>query len=169
MLTLAAILVFFTDIWSPFISQINRHTEQLINISTSFDNYLLEKLHLKFGKSILGVHAKANNGAVRGELGRMPIIIFFLKSAIKYWVRLQTWWYWENVDLALDTKCCWLRSIQSIYKTRIKRETWKKWGGNKQTTTYILQYSHKYIWHLGNNLNLKRTCYYLKIISNEKN
>ena len=103
-----------SNIWGPFISQINKHTEQLTNISTSFNNYIFEKLHLKFCKIILGVYAKASNDAVRGELGRRPIIFFILKSAMKYWVRLQTIddkntqlykTIRENVDLALHYKC----------------------------------------------------------------
>ena len=63
------------------------------------------------------------------------IIFFILKSAMKYWVRLQTIHdkstllyktFRENIDLALHNKYCWLSNIQRIYNTTIKQETWTK-------------------------------------------
>ena len=108
-------------------------------IPTAFDNYIFEKLHLKLCKSILGVHSKANNTAVRGELGRHPLIFFVLKSAIKYWVRLQTLenkdsllnkTFKENEDLVASRKKCWLINVQSIYQNTIKQDNWNKIDGN---------------------------------------
>ena len=61
-----------------------------------------------------------------------------MKSAMKYWVRLQTMHdkntllyktFRENIDLALHNKYCWLSNIQRIYNTTIKQETWKKMKG----------------------------------------
>jgi hypothetical protein len=36
---------------------------------------VIEKLHLKFCKRVLGVHSKASNAAVYAELGRAPLIV----------------------------------------------------------------------------------------------
>ena len=53
-----------------------------------FDESCFEKTELKFTKSILSVHRKASNAAVRGELGRYPIIIHIIKQVIKNWFRI---------------------------------------------------------------------------------
>ena len=96
------------------------NTEELTNISTSFDNYLFEKIHLIFCTPILGVHAKSINAAARREVGRRPIIFFILISAMKYWARLQKnhdkntllcKTFRANVDLALHNNCRWLGNI----------------------------------------------------------
>ena len=47
-----------------------------------------EKVHLSFLKYVLGVHKKATNIAVRGELGAFPIGIKALHSSYKYYERL---------------------------------------------------------------------------------
>ena len=43
-----------------------------------------EKLHLKFNRIILGVHKKASNLAVYGELGRYPLFINEIIQSLKY-------------------------------------------------------------------------------------
>ena len=55
-----------------------------------FDNSALTKsmiegLHTKFLKMILGVHQEATNWAVWSETGRLPIIINIFASIIKYY------------------------------------------------------------------------------------
>ena len=47
-----------------------------------------EKFQLKFCKSILGVHTRAHNGAVMGELGRLPLFINIIKSSLKYTIHM---------------------------------------------------------------------------------
>ena len=49
---------------------------------------LLETLHLRFLKMILGVHGKTCNSMVYGELGRFPVEIYIKKRAIGFWARL---------------------------------------------------------------------------------
>ena len=44
----------------------------------------IEKLHLKFCKSILGVHSKATNLAVYSELGRYPLFVDRIVVSMKY-------------------------------------------------------------------------------------
>ena len=42
----------------------------------------IEKPHVKFCKRILGVHAKATNITVNGELGKTPLIIQIAKLVV---------------------------------------------------------------------------------------
>ena len=48
---------------------------------------MLEKLHLKFCKTILGVRQSTCNAAVYGELGRYPLYINRYLRIIKYWFK----------------------------------------------------------------------------------
>ena len=52
------------------------------------DVSILEKLHLKYLKMILGVHTKTCNSMVYGELGRLPLDIVIKKRAIGFWARI---------------------------------------------------------------------------------
>ncbi len=55
----------------------------------------IDKLHIKFCKNILGVHSKSTNLAVIAELGRYPMIIQISTLVIKYWLRINSSMY-EN-------------------------------------------------------------------------
>ena len=44
-----------------------------------------EQLHLRYLKICLGVHSKATNSAVKGEVGRFLLILHIAKSMLKYW------------------------------------------------------------------------------------
>ena len=48
----------------------------------------VETFHLKFCKGLLGVHPNAINVAVMGELGRLPIFLSIIKSALKYLIHV---------------------------------------------------------------------------------
>ena len=48
----------------------------------------VEIFQIKFCKNVLGVHSKAHNGAVMGELGRLPLFLNIMKSVLKYIVHL---------------------------------------------------------------------------------
>ena len=50
--------------------------------------HALRRLILKFSKTILGVHRMASNAAVKGELGRYPMIIYIIKQILKNWFRI---------------------------------------------------------------------------------
>jgi hypothetical protein len=60
---------------------------------TSFDQiyskYPAERLHLKFCKSILGVHSKTTNIAVLSELDRFPLSFNIIKAMQKFYYRLE--------------------------------------------------------------------------------
>ena len=64
---------------------------QLCNFDTFMKNLFDDKmaheiLQLKSGKIILGVHKKAENVAVRGELGLLPINIELYFKFIRYYL-----------------------------------------------------------------------------------
>ena len=44
-----------------------------------------ETVHTRFCKGALGVHRKATNIAVMGELGRLPLSISVIKAMLKFW------------------------------------------------------------------------------------
>ena len=48
----------------------------------------VENFQIKLCKSVLGVHPKAHNGAMMGELGRLPLFLNIMKSVLKYIVHL---------------------------------------------------------------------------------
>ena len=58
------------------------------NFTKLCDKISGEALHVKVCKLILGVHRKASNHAVRGELGSYPLLLFMLCLSLKYWFKL---------------------------------------------------------------------------------
>ena len=54
----------------------------------TWDNSLVEKVHLKFCKRYLEVNIKASNLACRAELGRYPLLIAINQKIMKYFVYL---------------------------------------------------------------------------------
>ena len=80
------ILTYNSEIWGSFMN-----SNQLRNFDTFIKNLFDDKmpheiLQLKSGKIILGVHKKAANVAVRGELGLLPINIEIYLKMIKYYL-----------------------------------------------------------------------------------
>ena len=53
------------------------------------DNTTKEKVHVKFGKFILGVNKRTVNLAVKGELGRFPVSFSCIIQGFKYRYHLQ--------------------------------------------------------------------------------
>jgi hypothetical protein len=49
----------------------------------------IEKIHIKFCKSLLGVKAQTPNYAVYGELGRFPLYLVGKERAIKFWLKIK--------------------------------------------------------------------------------
>ena len=68
------IICYGCEVLSPFLLK-GLNIGNFINIC---DKVSGEKLHIKLYKLILGVHRKASNHAVRGELGSYPLLLFML-------------------------------------------------------------------------------------------
>ena len=78
------IISYGSEIWAPYLCK-NINDTNFVNIC---DKPPGENVHIKFCKTVLGVHKKATNNAVRGELGSYPILISMIALAIKYWWKL---------------------------------------------------------------------------------
>ena len=69
-------------------------SESVIDILSFVDKTSIEKVHLRFCKSTLGVKRTCTNLVVREELGRVPIETFIKTQSIMYLLRLNT----ENIN-----------------------------------------------------------------------
>ena len=78
------ILTYGCEIWAPYLLK-GLKDENFIDIC---DKPSSENIHVKVCKLILGVHRKATNNAVRGELGSYPLLISMLTLSFKYWWKL---------------------------------------------------------------------------------
>ena len=76
------IILYNSEIWGAYLFR----NKQILceNNEFQFDlKNILEDLHIKFMKVVLGVHSKACNLAVRYELGRLPLHIKIFSSVLK--------------------------------------------------------------------------------------
>ena len=81
------ILLFNCEIWGCFLKSFGSKYNKFV--SKIFDERIIpETMHNKVCKMALGVHSKASNLAVKGELGRFPLHIIIYKRIFKYFMRL---------------------------------------------------------------------------------
>ena len=122
------ICTYACEVWGPFI----KTKDQVFSIECDkyelFDKHCFDKLELKFCKSILGVHRKSSNTAVRGELGRYPTIIFVLKQGLKNWFRIASYkqkqsilydTYLCNLEITNAKKPCWWSNIKGFFRNAL--------------------------------------------------
>ena len=76
------IALYGSEIWGPGKLSASLQNKQMLN--KSFSKMSCEKVNLSFCRSILGVHKKAQNSAVLGELGRYPLGLDVAANAILY-------------------------------------------------------------------------------------
>ena len=76
---------------------------------------VVEKLHLKFCKWVLGVHSKASNAAVYAELGRTPLIVQVSTLVIKYWLRITNPIYKDSLVGKAASLCVQLNSLEVVF------------------------------------------------------
>ena len=88
--TIKPILLYGSEIWGSFNTQTAKFkNDRQITLDHIFNNLMCEKLRIKFGKFILGVHRKTTNQAVLSQIGRFPIYFGIIKSMLNYWQRLE--------------------------------------------------------------------------------
>ena len=87
--TIKPLLLYSSEIWGYFNPFSRKSTSSGGSVDKIYSNQLCDKLHIKFCKSILGVHKSATNVAVLSELGRFPLHFDILKSMLSYWYRLE--------------------------------------------------------------------------------
>ncbi len=125
------------EAWGAFIKNIPKMFDIMDDRYHLFDEACFEKTDLKFSKSVLSVHRMSSNAAVRGELGRYPIIIHILKQVLKNWFRIVEYdqnsllydTYLCNLQMVFEKKNCWLSNIRKIvYDTLGLKHLWENQG-----------------------------------------
>ena len=81
--TIKPILTYGNEIWGSCTRKFHNSTR---SIDTIYKDLHAEKLHLKFCKHILGIHSKASNMAVLGELGRLLPYNDICENIIKFYL-----------------------------------------------------------------------------------
>ena len=122
--TIKPILLYGSEIWGYFSpSKYIDNIDQFIKKET--DSLVLEKVHTKFCKFVLGVRTKSSNQGARGELGSFPILFDVLFNMVKYWCHILK--SNENNSLILealkeseglckDNHDSWIGCIKEIFK-----------------------------------------------------
>ena len=88
--TVKPILLYGSEIWglcTPSSRALKNVTD--FKLEKAYSKYECDKLTTKFYKYVLGVHKRATNLAVYGELGRTPYFIDIICGVIKYYKRIQ--------------------------------------------------------------------------------
>ncbi len=139
------------EIWGTFINNIPPMFDLGNNNYKTTDNWCYEKLDLRFCKSLLGVHRKANNIVTRGELGRAPMALHIIKLMLKNWLRIVSYeqntvlhnTYLAHLSLLSNSKSCWLSNNRSLVAYKLgETHVWENQGSTK----------HDLIKHLMSNL-----------------
>jgi len=77
------ICMYGSEVWGPEIfMKLNDN-----NFMQICDTAIIEALNIKLCKYVLGVSKRATNAAVKGELGRYPLLITILTQSYKFWAR----------------------------------------------------------------------------------
>ena len=115
----APIITYAGVVWAPL--SVHKITEDnFINIC---DKSPIERLNVKLCKFLLGVQKSSTNSAVKGELGRYPLLINILDHAVCYSNRIYSLNDKSLVKLScLDTNVnnvyeCWTSAIHKIQRT----------------------------------------------------
>ncbi len=145
------IIRYCSEVWSLFlIGGINESNFMKLCDSTCF-----EKLHVKFCKFVLGVGRKATNSAVKGELGRYPLLVNLLSHSAKYWLRLCSHdtsslvhkAYLDMYDTISATKGNWAGLMKKLWHNFDMKEVWENHGStskNKIAKILNLKMSQRY-------------------------
>ena len=99
--TIKPILLYGCEVWgvcSPLSA--SARNEPDFKIEKAYMNFECEKLSTKYYKYILGVHKKATNLAVIGDLGRTPYYIDIICGIFKYMKRIEAM---DNDSLLFQT------------------------------------------------------------------
>lgn len=86
--TIKPILLYACEIWGTINTDVNSTKHPNYCLDNFFNKMYCEKLHVKFLKYVSGVHKKACNQSVVGELGRFPMFVDIIKCNLKYLQRI---------------------------------------------------------------------------------
>ena len=107
-----------SEVWSPFVMKKVNDT----NFLHLCDNFALENVHTKFCKYLLYVNRYSSNAAVKGELGRYPVLTGLLCHSVKYYMALRERndeslvlkSYQQNCNLADKNIACWYSCLRHL-------------------------------------------------------
>ena len=83
--TVKPVILYGSEIWGTFNTNKFNTDGSFYNLCNDF---ILEKLNIKACRFILGLNKRCTNAAVRGEIGRFPILFNIIINILKYWVRI---------------------------------------------------------------------------------
>jgi hypothetical protein len=119
------IALYGSEIWGPDV--IKSAWNNQCQFNQSLYKFACEKLNTSFSKFLLGVHKKAQNTAVRGELGRYPLGIDIMANCILYQQHLlsgktsQLLSHTFKVNKILPGDKTWSHKVSKVYENLISR------------------------------------------------
>jgi hypothetical protein len=136
------VLSYGCEIWAPFtLKNMNDG-----NFMVYAEKCEAEKLNIKLCKYILGVGKYTTNAAVKGELGRFPLMINMLSQTFNYWTRICQLSTCNIVKISyLDNLCCnvtkgkyWSGVIFDILKFFDLENIWESQGTEEFSINTLL-------------------------------
>lgn len=87
-----------------------------------YNTNVIDKIHIKFCKKILGVKTQTPNLAVLGELGRYPMSLICKEIVLKYWIHVMSipgsiiYKVFSDQRLAIDTprNNSWAKHVKQV-------------------------------------------------------
>ena len=139
------IILYNSEIWGAYLF---RNKQMLCeNNDFLFDlKNILEDLHIKFMKVVLGVNSKTCNLAVRSELGRLPLHIKIFSSVLKYWARLDELSdnpimmnaLESNMELFASKKFSWISPVNKLLDVLDLLDYWRDRNNITSKTSFAL-------------------------------
>ena len=131
---IAPILVYASEVWGAYTILPSKSLTQ--DNTQGYWMYTIEKFYIAFLKYCLGVHRKACNVAVFGELGSTPLSLKVMNLVCKNWFRIVNSdknsllydTYLCNVELSHKNQSIWLNSVKGILQEAGLRELWNNQG-----------------------------------------
>ena len=139
-----------SEIWGAYLFR----NKQILceNNELLFDlKNILEDLHIKFMKVVLGVHSKTCNLAVRSELGRLPLDIKIFSSVLRYWARLDELSdnpimmnaLESNMELFASKKFSWISPVNKLLDVLDLTDYWRDRNNITSKTSFALSFKKK--------------------------
>ena len=123
------IMTYSIEVWGPYFFD-ECKLENLHSLKCMSESMSVEKINVKLCKYVLGVSRKSSNDAVRGELGRYPILLMTMHHWIKFVSRSYTLPVDNILKLSLPTLpefldkpigLTWASKVQSLISTSISK------------------------------------------------
>ena len=131
---IAPILLYASEIWGAY--TIIPSKSLLQDSISGYFKFAIERFYGSFLKYCLGVHRKACNIAVFGELGSTPISLKVMTMVCKNWFRivnseknsLLSDTYLCNIEMAHGNQSVWVKSVKDILFETGFQELWHNQG-----------------------------------------